>query len=157
MNKADVNEASNADEESKHNSWRWSPDYDAWGPPKDLPPQREFAFHSREDIENVSYQVRKTTTRIVGGTDGYKEPSAVGPGIFAYGPLKPYDERNPPLPVHHDYRLYIHPISHCDVLDLFAYGGPGFKNGKIMNLYKMPGTVRDKTFQMIFEVELFFE
>ena len=138
MNEADIDKASNADEESKHNSWRWSPDYDAWGPPKDLPPQREFAFRSREDIENVSYQVRKTTTRIVGGTDRYKGPSAVDPGIFAYGPFKPCDERNPPLPVHRDYRVYIHPISHCDVLDLFAYGGPGFKNGKIANLYKMP-------------------
>ncbi len=39
MSEADNNKVSNTDEESKHHSWRWSPNYDSWGSPKDLLPQ----------------------------------------------------------------------------------------------------------------------
>ena len=66
----------------------------------------------------------------------YQGPCSVEPGILAYGPFRSPTERN--LPEEHDYRLFIHPTPNCDALDYFAYGGDRFRDGKAINVIKLP-------------------
>ena len=119
----------------------WSTTSDGWDTAPNVeengPDDRYISTRSLKDIEEEAYKVRGALARIHVGSDTYKGPSAVGAGIFAYGPFNPppYDDS---LPLYErDYRIFIHPSSDHDVLDIFAYGGPGYKNGQTVSLLQL--------------------
>jgi len=116
-----------------------TPDRGAWGEPQT--PQRYIGLRSHKQAEEEAYQVRKALAKVLQGTDTYQGPNAVGTGILAYGPFSSTSDPSSPPSTSlkdRDYRLFIHTTTECDALDLFAYGGPGFRNGEIVTLYKMP-------------------
>lgn len=98
----------------------WSRQDTGWGIKLTFPNQRLVEIRSNKEAINTTYT----------------GPCGVEPGILAYGPFNPPTDQN--FPEERDYRLFIHSTPECDVLDYFAYGGNGFRDGKTVNIFKLP-------------------
>ena len=102
------------------------------------PLQGYISNHSHKERIEEAYKVRKAIAKPRKGTDMYQGTNATGAGIFADGPFhSPPSDPTAFFPKESDNQIFIHPTDNCDVLDLFAYGGSRYKEGKTVTLFKL--------------------
>jgi hypothetical protein len=117
----------------------WNREDNGWGIKLTHPPRRHIEIRSNKDSIDTSF----------------KGPLGTEPGILAYGPFNTPSETHRNLPEERDYRMFVHTTDGADVLDYFAYGGNGFKDGKDVTVLKLPisAVVANSTLPPVFEHE----
>ena len=146
----ELDEDSDSESESSNAEWNCSPE-----------PTRWVSWQTESDNTWSSKWSRYKDQREPWALDDQIEmqanltPTDQKPGILAYGPFNQLTIH--PNPVYHDYWIYIHETDLYDVLDYIAYGGPAYKDGKTVTLFKLPISpfVEDPSLDYVREYNIF--